>query len=134
MARPEIAAVLAKDFVDVKIDNDRMLSGKDVFEQQLAMAGQKDSGIPWFTFLDADGKLLAHATGPKGNVGFPYQPEEVEHFVTMLNAAKQKLTDADITMLRDSLDANRQAEEAKKKPKRAAPAAPAKTDDHRGSV
>jgi len=135
MARPEIAAVLGKEFVDVKIDTDRMQSGKDVYSQHLAMAGENESGIPWFVFLDADGKLLAHATGPKGNVGFPYQPDEVEHFVTMLNAVKQKLTEADVAMLRDSLDANRRAEEAKKKPKPAAPAAPApKQDPHSGSV
>ena len=119
MARDAIATLLAKDFVDVKIDNDRMTGGKQVYEQQLAAAGQKASGIPWFVFLDADGRILAHATGSKGNVGFPYQPEEVEHFVTMLNAAKQKLSDADVALLRDSLDANRLADEAKKKAKAA---------------
>ncbi len=107
MARPEIAAVLAKDFVDVKIDNDRMAGGKDVFLAQLAAAEQKEGGIPWFVFLDASGKLLAHSNGPKGNTGFPYEADEVAHFVTMLNAVRQNLTDDDIAMLQKSLDDNR---------------------------
>lgn len=119
MAQPKIAAVLAKDFVDVKIDNDRMEGGKAVYERHLAAAGQKASGIPWFLFLDADGKLLAHSTGPKGNTGFPYQPEEIAHFVTMLNAAMLKMNDDDLAMLSKSLEGIRLADEQKK------PAAPA---------
>jgi uncharacterized protein YyaL (SSP411 family) len=123
MAKPEVAALLGKDFVDVKIDNDRMTGAKEIYEAQLKAAGQKGSGIPWFVLLDADGKLLAHATGPKGNVGFPYQPEEVEHFGTMLTAAKKNLTDAEIATLVQMLHANRLEEEAKKKPKAGAGAA-----------
>ncbi|MBP8300121.1 MAG: DUF255 domain-containing protein [Planctomycetes bacterium] len=103
MARPEIAALLGKDFVDTKIDNDRMVGGKDVYTAQLAAAQQKAGGIPWFVFLDHDGKLLAHSNGPKGNTGFPAQPEEIEHFVAMLKSVKVNLTDADIATLAASL-------------------------------
>ncbi len=123
MARPEVAALLAKDFVDVKVDNDRMADGKDVFSAHMKAAGQKEGGIPWFVFLDGDDKVLAHSTGPGGNVGFPYQPDEVDHFVTMLKTVKKNLTDDDVAALKKSLDDNREAEEAKKK-KRAAPAVP----------
>ena len=115
MARPEIAALLAKDFVDVKIDNDRMTGAKEIYDAQLAGAGVKATGIPWFVFLDETGKLLANSDGPKGNVGFPYQPEEVAHFGTMLQQARHNLSDDDITALLDSLNANRMADEAKKK-------------------
>ncbi|MFO1077192.1 MAG: thioredoxin family protein [Planctomycetota bacterium] len=115
MARPEIAAVLGKEFVDVKIDIDRMTGGKDVYAQQLAAAGVEASGIPWFVFLGEDGKLLANATGPTGNVGFPYQPEEVEHFGAMLHAAKANLTAEEIQGLLRSLTENRERDEAKKK-------------------
>lgn len=126
MARPEIAALLGKDFVDVKIDNDRMTGGKDVYEAHLKAAGQTASGIPWFVFLDGDGKLLAHSTAPEGNLGFPYEPGEVAGFVKMLQTAKQNLTDADIATLEKSLNQNREQDQAKQKA--AAPAgAPAKT-------
>jgi len=114
MAQPTIAALLGKDFVDVKIDNDRMTGGKQVYEAQLAAAGQQESGIPWLVFLDSDGKLLAHATGPEGNVGFPYQPAEVAHFGTMLHAAKVALTNGDIAALLKSLNETRERDEAKK--------------------
>lgn len=124
MARPDVAPLLAKDFVDVKIDTDRMTGGQAIYEAQLAGAGQKASGIPWFTFLGEDGKLLAHSTGPKGNTGFPYQPDEVEHFATMLTAVKQQLTDADIAALIATLHDTRKADEAKKAKAPAAPAPP----------
>lgn len=113
MAQPEIAALLAKDFVDTKIDNDRMSGGKEFYEAQLAAAGQKPTGIPWFVFLDENGKMLAQSVGPKGNTGFPYQPEEVDYFVTMLNTAKQNLTDADVAALKKSLDDNRENDKKK---------------------
>lgn len=113
MAQPEIAAVLGKDFVDVKIDNDRMTGGKAVYEARIEEAGQKPGGIPWFVFLDENGKLLAHSNGPKGNTGFPYEIHEVEHFVAMLNAVKKNLTDADVKLLSDSLNANREKDKAR---------------------
>ncbi|MEZ6038016.1 MAG: thioredoxin family protein [Planctomycetota bacterium] len=110
MARPEIAAVLAKYFVDLKIDNDRMTGGKDIYEGTLAKAGQKAAGIPWFAFLDVDGNVKAHSTGPHGNLGFPYQPEETAFFGEML--AKAGVAEADVKALVDSLNQNRERQEA----------------------
>src|SRR5436190_1142798 len=56
MARPEIQTLLGKDFVEVKIDQDRMEGGNSL-ETKFAMP--ENSGIPWFAFLDANGKVLA---------------------------------------------------------------------------
>lgn len=103
MAQPEVAAVLGKEFVDVKIDNDRMTGGAALYQQQLATAGVEASGIPWFVFLDAAGEQLANATGPGGNVGFPQLDAEVAHFATMLKTARQHLTDDDVAFLQQSL-------------------------------
>lgn len=115
MAEPEVAAVLGKEFVDVKIDNDRMNGAKAVYERQLAAAGVKAGGIPWFVLLDADGKQLAQANGPGGNVGFPQQDEEIAHFVAMLKAARQHLTDEDIAFLEQDLRKVRARLEAERK-------------------
>jgi hypothetical protein len=41
--------------------------------------------------------------GPKGNVGFPAAPEEIEHFVAMLKKTARKLTEADIKAIEASL-------------------------------
>lgn len=114
MARPDVAPLLAKDFVDLKIDQDRMTGGKELSAAELKQAGVEGGGIPWFVFYAADGKLLAHSTGPKGNCGFPYQADEVEHFGTMLRAARVNLTDADIETLLASLHAIRKADEQRK--------------------
>jgi hypothetical protein len=112
MARPEIGAILTKEFVDVKIDIDRMTSGKDIKSKY---TGGKEGGIPWFAILDESGKSLATSDAPEGNVGFPYQKKEVDHFVDMLKKTARNLTPADIGALGASLNANREAEEAKKK-------------------
>lgn len=116
MAQPDVAALLGKEFVDLKIDTDRMTGGAEMLAaQQLAAGVKKASGIPWFVFCDADGKVLATSEGPEGNTGFPYQDPEIAHFGKMLELARAKLTDADIAALCASLTAVRRADEEKKK-------------------
>jgi thiol-disulfide isomerase/thioredoxin len=100
MARPEIAKILEKDFVEVKIDQDRMTGAKEVCARYNAKGA---GGIPWFVMLDAKGKPVVTSDGPKGNIGFPYEPHEIVHFVKMLQAAKRRITDAEIEELRRSL-------------------------------
>jgi hypothetical protein len=104
MASPNVAPVLAKEFVSVKIEADRMIGGKAILKRYQANEG----GIPWFVFLDGDGKAGPTSDGPKGNVGFPAAPHEIAHFRMMLERAKGNLTDADINVLVASLEeANR---------------------------
>ena len=101
MARADVAPTLAKAFIDIKIDVERDKGGKDAFAR-FNSASEK-SGIPWFVFLDGDGKVLATSTGPKGNVGFPAASDEVEHFGAMLKAAG--VSEAEVTTLSVSLRA-----------------------------
>lgn len=101
MAKPEVAKLLAKDFVDVKIDTDRNPGGKELLTR---FSEGKSGGIPWFVFLAPDGKRIVDSNDPKtGNVGFPAEPHEVAHFVSMLKAAKIHLTDDDVAALEKSL-------------------------------
>lgn len=99
MARPEIAAILDKNFVDVKVDTDRMTGGK----AELAKFCKKEGGIPWFVFLTAEGATLATSDGPKGNVGFPAEAGEIAHFGEMLTKACPKMSEGDRKVLLDSL-------------------------------
>jgi thiol-disulfide isomerase/thioredoxin len=100
LARPEIAAVLGKDLVEVKVDVDRMEQGKAV----LARYRKSDrGGIPWFVMLDAQGQSIVTSDGPKGNVGFPATEAEIAHFVAMLKKVQRRMTDEDIEGLKDSL-------------------------------
>ena len=60
----------------------------------------KAQGLPWFAFLDGDGKLIINSNAPAaGNVGHPYQPGEIDYFETMLKKAQHHLSDPDIALL-----------------------------------
>jgi len=103
MAR-EDAAALHKEFVTVKIDIDRMVGGKDVMA---AYPKSKDQGIPWFVFLQADGKDLADSMGPGGNIGCPNTEEEINDFLAIVKKIAVTLTAEDLAALRVSLMAHR---------------------------
>src|SRR5262249_44282690 len=71
LARPEVAAMLGRDFIVAKIDIDRMTGGKDLMRSYRT---GESGGIPWYTILDTKGKSLATADGPNGNIGYPLEP------------------------------------------------------------
>jgi thiol-disulfide isomerase/thioredoxin len=101
MARPEIAPLLAKDFVDCKIDVERTIGGQELLAKT---GGKEGGGIPWFAFLDADGKVLATSDKADGsNTGFPSAPDEIAHFSEMLGKAAVHLSKDDIAKLGASL-------------------------------
>jgi hypothetical protein len=100
MASKDVAPLLAREFVLARLDYDRAIGAKEIEKRYI----DKEQGLPWFAFLDGDGKAIIHSTGPKGNTGFPAQPEEIAHFKTMLQTVKKKLTDEDIAFLVASLE------------------------------
>jgi hypothetical protein len=101
MASTDVAPLLAKEFVSVKIDLDRAPGASDLVKRYQT----KDEGLPWMVILDADGRAITTSTGPEGNTGFPAKPSEYAHFKTMLDRAKRHLTDGDIVALIASLEA-----------------------------
>jgi thioredoxin-related protein len=100
LAREDIAKVMGKDFIDVKIDVDRMIGGKDL---EAKFRKHPEQGIPWFVFLDAKGEAIADADGPKGNIGYPAAPEEISHFMKMLGKAVRKIDAADLETIEKTL-------------------------------
>ncbi len=102
-AQPEIASILDRDFVIVKIDVDRMTHGQDLMAQVRPNA---DGGIPWFAALDEKGKPLATSQGPKGNIGFPFTPEEIDHFMVFIAGQSRRIDAAQQDQLRQSLIAS----------------------------
>jgi len=104
MALKEVAPILAKDFVDVRIDTDRMIGGNDILKRYTKTQG----GIPWFVFTDGDGKAIITSDDPeRGNVGFPAQDFEIAHFRRMVERVARSITPADIDFLVKSLVAFR---------------------------
>lgn len=88
-ARKEIAAILERDFIDLKIDVDRMTHGRQVAQR---IRGSNKGGIPWFAILDGQGQVLATSDGPKGNIGFPAQPHEIRHFIGTLKKTARRMS------------------------------------------
>ena len=83
MALESVAPVLGKNFIDVKIDTDRMIGGQDALTEY---TGGKPSGIPFFAILDGDGKVVVNsfAMPDGGNVGCPWTDEEKAIFARLL--------------------------------------------------
>ena len=100
-------AELEKHFVFVKLDISRD-ENIDVLREQFAESQQ--AGVPWHCVVDPDGKVLATSNLLKAkpvagntNIGFPTQPEEVEHFLGMLKAGAPNLGAEKLAQLRTEL-------------------------------
>jgi hypothetical protein len=103
MAQPEIAAILDRDFVIVRIDIDRMTHGKDVLT---GFRKSDNGGIPWFAILDSKATALGTSDGPGGNIGYPFKPEEIDHFMTLITKEGRRIEPAQRGRLRESLKEN----------------------------
>ena len=73
--------MLKRDYVDVKIDQSQMFNGQSVAKR---LRKSRAGGIPWMVILDAEGKELISSDGPQGNCGYPLEPHEIAHFLSML--------------------------------------------------
>jgi len=102
LERPKVAAVLAKDWIVLAIDTDRMTHGKEIYER---LKKGRSGGLPWLVILDQDGKELITGVGPGGNIGAPVQPEECAHFMEMLKTTRRQVTDAELKVVADDIEA-----------------------------
>src|SRR5262249_28002270 len=101
LASDEIAPLVAKDYVELKIDQDRV-EGSEAIGTGLGML-EKD-GISWIAIVDpATGKALATSQAETGNIGFPTKDDEIVHFMKMVGSTRNHLTEADLQVLKDSL-------------------------------
>jgi hypothetical protein len=95
-----VAKLLSKDYVDLKIDTDRMTNGKKV---SLRLRGTERGGIPWMVILDSEGKPLVTSDGPGGNIGCPMTPPERAFFAVMLKKTRKILSDNDLKTIQQAL-------------------------------
>src|SRR6185295_1523767 len=102
MALPDVAPILAKSFIPLRLDFDRGIGAPDI---QKRYAGTPQ-GLPWVAFIDGNGNAVATSTAPKtGNVGFPWEPNELAYFGEMLEklaATSPTLNSAQIAFLTKS--------------------------------
>jgi hypothetical protein len=110
MASKDVAPLLSKEFVTVKLDFDRGIGAKDI---QRRLVDKPQNSLPWFAFVDGDGKCLIHSTRENGSsIGHPFKPDEVDYFKNMLKTVKKHLTDRDINSLIQTLVAFNKAFES----------------------
>jgi len=60
-------------------------------------------GIPWMVVLDGEGHEVVTSDGPKGNVGCPMRPHEIDWFMEMVTRASKRMTVEDIAHVRVAL-------------------------------
>jgi hypothetical protein len=54
-------------------------------------------------FLDSRGDAIVTSDGPKGNIGYPATPEEIEHFIAMLRKSARKIGPAQVEEIEAAL-------------------------------
>ncbi len=94
---------LDTDYVTVKIDIQNMKNGKEVTSRIRTMT---EGGIPWMVILKANGDELVTSDGPMGNIGYPLQPAEIEHFMSMLKATSKRTTAEQMAAIGEALNEN----------------------------
>lgn len=93
--------MLARDYIELKIDTERHLHGEEVAAE---LRGARTGGIPWMVITDASGNELISSDSPQGNVGCPVQPHETAWFLQMLERTRQRLGEQDLERLRVLLE------------------------------
>ncbi len=115
MERPAVAKVMAKHFVDLKIDTDRTIGGADL----LASYRGEGGGIPWWVFLNGEGDALAHSGIGDANLGCPWTDEELAGFGKCLKQAAPDIAEKDVAVLLGEMKAFREELEKKKREREA---------------
>ncbi len=114
LAQPEMAAIMEKHFVTVRVDvlerpMKRHLEnpgGRELLER----LGGRGGGMPFLAMLDPKSNPLATSVDGTGeNIGYPGDDEGIEHFLVMVKKAAPKATAEELETLRKGLDAARPA-------------------------
>ena len=78
-----------------------MTNGREVAGR---LGKPEKGGIPWLVILDAAGEKLITSDGPKGNIGYPFEPNEIEYFLTMLKTTATNMSEEQLGKVEESLD------------------------------
>src|SRR5436309_1488824 len=115
MEDPKFKPVFDDNFVTVKLtvletDKNKVQENPGGLEEMDKLGG-RDAGLPLFAVLDPAGKTIMTsvrpvAGNPKGaNTGFPAEPEEIDHFLTMMQKGAPKVTPAQVADMKAYLAA-----------------------------
>ncbi|MCA9185366.1 MAG: M56 family metallopeptidase [Pirellulaceae bacterium] len=86
--------VLERDYVQLKVDN--LLDEHGMELSQRIIGNHENPGVPFVTIFDADQNRLIDSASPTGNIGFPANARELDHFRTMLMETRSTLAESDV--------------------------------------
>lgn len=93
------AAPLHDAYVFLKVKQDREPGAIALRER---LSNGQGGGVPWYAILNPEGEVLATSNGEDGNTGYPVDPEEVDHFIHVVDQTAE-LDDATIASVRQTL-------------------------------
>lgn len=102
MNNPQFKPVFDDNFVVAKLtvledDKHKLLENSGGLEEMDALGG-RDAGLPLFAILDPTGKTIVTSMmsldgkAKPENTGFPAKPEEINHFLSMMQKGAPKVT------------------------------------------
>lgn len=94
------APIMHNFYIRIPVDYERNEGAPELAKLLGAPAGD---GLPLWAVVDADGKSLANSNSPKGNIGFPGDPKEIEEFVAVLQATAKGITPAQVQTIEQAL-------------------------------
>lgn len=103
LQRDDVGKAVGAAFAVVKVDVDRMTGGKALAERFKTA----DKGLPFSVILDSKGKKLADSECEKGNVGYPVEPFEIDHFMKIIRDTGKKLTPTQVALIERTLKESR---------------------------
>jgi thioredoxin-related protein len=122
MTDPQYKPIFDDNFVTVKLtvleDDKHKIDENPGGIEEMDVLGGRDAGLPLFAILDPSGKTIITSMRPiegkdKGaNTGFPAEPEEIDHFATMMQKGAPKITADQITAMKTYLTAEQAARKA----------------------
>jgi hypothetical protein len=97
-ADPAVSRIIDKHLVVVHVDIVKNSGGEGMYKKY-----GTQRGVPAWTVLDAHEKVLGDSGDGRDNVGYPYLPNEIAHYVKILKATCTTISDAEIDVLKTKL-------------------------------
>jgi thioredoxin-related protein len=111
---PKIRKLIGTNYVVVKLDvmergeKIQALENPGALKVMEAFGGGEKSGIPYYVFLDGNGRMLANSNVMPGkeNIGYPGSKEEIAAFIQLLKKTAPLMTPEERVVISDYLKKN----------------------------
>ncbi len=113
MTDPKIKPIFDNNFVTAKLtvlEDDAHKTDENAGGlEEMDILGGRDAGLPLFAIVDPSGKTIITSMRPEdgkpkgSNTGYPAAPEEIDHFLTMMQKGAPKVTPDQIAAMKSYL-------------------------------